>query len=398
MTDSMWTGNNLNGDYIDLSNWKSGIPGPSDTAFFGASPTAYIFVESFNQQIGQWEFLPGASQYTFIVTYGGNPGDLEFVGTGITIIGGSAHIIDYFKVVFNNSSSAGTATFDVYNRLEFDNSSSADNSTITIQPRGTLVFRNNSTGDNAQLIAEAGGVVDFSPSTGPFGFNTITAGSIAGAGSFFLGGDELFVGSSGLSTTVSGLIADGSKGGGGGSGAVLVKRGPGTLTLSHAGNTYSGGTYVQGGTLDLAAVGAAGTGFVQCTQPATVKIENQAMSGRVFANPIGFELGIKSIIDLAGLKFHPGATAKYHPAGHHLTVHSGHVTDTLILEPSFLVGAHFHASSDRHGGTKVTVVTPATIQHAVASPDLHGWDAAQSTADLADSYFASQPGDFLITA
>lgn len=211
MTDSMWTGNNLNGDYIDLSNWKSGIPGPSDTAFFGASPTAYIFVESFNQQIGQWEFLPGASQYTFIVTYGGNPGDLEFVGTGITIIGGSAHIIDYFKVVFNNSSSAGTATFDVYNRLEFDNSSSADNSTITIQPRGTLVFRNNSTGDNAQLIAEAGGVVDFSPSTGPFGFNTITAGSIAGAGSFFLGGDELFVGSSGLSTTVSGLIADGSK-------------------------------------------------------------------------------------------------------------------------------------------------------------------------------------------
>ena len=122
------------------------------------------------------------------------------------------------------------------------------------------------------------------------------------------------------------------------------------------------------------------------------------MSGRVFGNPIGFELGIKSIIDLAGLKFHPGATAKYHPAGHHLTVHSGHVTDTLILEPSFLVGAHFHASSDRHGGTKVTVVTPATIQHAVASPDLHGWDAAQSTADLADSYFASQPGDFLIMA
>ena len=66
-----------------------------------------------------------------------------------------------------------------------------------------------------------------------------------------------------LATVARGLIADG--GIGGGSGASLVKVGHGTLTLSHAGNTYSGGTTLEAGTLDLAAVGAAGPGAIAFT-------------------------------------------------------------------------------------------------------------------------------------
>jgi autotransporter-associated beta strand protein len=54
------------------------------------------------------------------------------------------------------------------------------------------------------------------------------------------------VGSNGLSTTVSGVIADG--GGLGGTGASLVKTGAGTLTLAGA-NTYTGVTTVNAGTL-----------------------------------------------------------------------------------------------------------------------------------------------------
>jgi autotransporter-associated beta strand protein len=54
------------------------------------------------------------------------------------------------------------------------------------------------------------------------------------------------VGSNGLSTTVSGVIADG--GGLGGTGASLVKTGAGTLTLAGA-NTYTGATTVNAGTL-----------------------------------------------------------------------------------------------------------------------------------------------------
>ena len=74
----------------------------------------------------------------------------------------------------------------------------------------------------------------------------MTAGSIEGAGSHFLGGKLLTVGGNNLSTEVSGTLADG--GFGGGSGGALTKVGTGTLTLSGA-NTYTGATTVNAGTL-----------------------------------------------------------------------------------------------------------------------------------------------------
>jgi hypothetical protein len=46
--------------------------------------------------------------------------------------------------------------------------------------------------------------------------------------------------------------------------------------------------------------------------------------------------------------------AKYHPATDVLTVHSGHITDTLtLLLPH---GTHFATASDHHGGTDVFLV------------------------------------------
>ena len=69
-------------------------------------------------------------------------------------------------------------------------------------------------------------------------------------GDFFLGANQLTVGSNNLSTNVSGTINDG--GGFGGTGASLVKVGAGTLTLSGA-NTYTGGTTINGGTLSISA-------------------------------------------------------------------------------------------------------------------------------------------------
>src|SRR5262249_7084456 len=78
---------------------------------------------------------------------------------------------------------------------------------------------------------------------------------IAGAGNYFLGSNQLTVGSNNLNTTVSGVISDcgptglecsasGSTGGG------LTKVGSGTLTLSGA-NTYIGPTLVNGGVLNV---------------------------------------------------------------------------------------------------------------------------------------------------
>ena len=73
-----------------------------------------------------------------------------------------------------------------------------------------------------------------------------TAGSFEGAGSFRLGSRTLTVGGNGLSTNVTGVIADG--GAGGGTGGALVKTGAGTMILSGI-NTYTGATTVDGGTL-----------------------------------------------------------------------------------------------------------------------------------------------------
>jgi autotransporter-associated beta strand protein len=127
------------------------------------------------------------------------------------------------------------------------------------------------------------------------------------------------------------------------------------MTLSHAFNTYSGGTGLDAGTLELAAVQAAGIGAITFAtgSHAKLRIDNAALSGHHFTNEIDL-FGKHDVLDLAGLHFHAGATAIYHKASHHLAVDSGGVIDTLtLLSP---LGAHFSTASDHHGnhgGTEV---------------------------------------------
>src|SRR5262245_34271416 len=97
-----------------------------------------------------------------------------------------------------------------------------------------------SNGGNARFITNAGGTVDISGlSSGQSG---ITAGSIEGAGTYQLGSKALTVGLKNRSTEVSGMIA--------GAGGSLIKVGKGTLTLTGL-NTYSGGTTINAGTLQI---------------------------------------------------------------------------------------------------------------------------------------------------
>src|SRR5262249_41322727 len=95
---------------------------------------------------------------------------------------------------------------------------------------------------NAAFITQAGGVFDMSGLIVP----AMTAGSIEGQGTYFLGSNALIVGGNNLSTTVSGTISDG--GASGGAGGSLVKVGSGILTLSGT-NTYTGTTTVNAGVL-----------------------------------------------------------------------------------------------------------------------------------------------------
>lgn len=161
---------------------------------------------------------------------------------------GNAQVTNYggYTYLLGSSTAADATIVNSGGIMSFQDGSSGGNSHVTTHSGSLTEFRGWSTPGNAVLVANAGGTVDFSGTNGPAFNNRLTAASIAGAGRFLLGRNQLTVGSDNSSTTVSGMIEDGGPGGGTGGG--LVKIGAGTLTLAGT-NTYTGATQVNGGTL-----------------------------------------------------------------------------------------------------------------------------------------------------
>jgi uncharacterized protein with beta-barrel porin domain len=158
---------------------------------------------------------------------------------------GSATITNVVNGItqFFATSTAGSAVINNNGGLsQFNGSSNAGTAVITTNSGGGVFFVGASSGSQATFVTNAGGVFDMS------GLTTagMTAGSIAGAGNYFLGSKTLTVGGNNLSTAVTGVISDGGLSGG--VGGALTKVGTGTLTLSGV-NTYTGATTVNGGTL-----------------------------------------------------------------------------------------------------------------------------------------------------
>ena len=165
---------------------------------------------------------------------GGPPGSI--VGT-VTVNGDDSHI------AFLSTSSAGNLAITLNGGTgHFFGNSTGANATITANAASTWFIENSGSGGQARFIVNAGGAFDISP----LAISGTTAGSIEGAGAVRLGTKQLTVGANNLSTTVSGVIADGGRNGG--TGGSLVKVGTGTLTLSGA-NTFTGGTTVNAGGL-----------------------------------------------------------------------------------------------------------------------------------------------------
>ncbi|MCP3368374.1 autotransporter domain-containing protein [Bradyrhizobium cajani] len=183
---------------------------------------------------------------------------------------GNAAITNDYLLYFQGYSTAGSATITNNGGITFDNFSTAGDASIV--NNGGLTFQDNSTAGDAAIINNANASVDFSPTTGLNGDNKISVGSIAGAGFYQLGANELTVGANNQSTEVSGVIA--------GTGGSLVKIGTGTLTLSGA-NTYTGGTTVNGGTLQLGTAASVGTilGTVIVGASGTFDVVNANTSG-----------------------------------------------------------------------------------------------------------------------
>jgi autotransporter-associated beta strand protein len=183
-------------------------------------------------------------------TIGGSPGRTNFFG-GLTNFfdsstAGSARITN------NGGTAAGSGGLTRF--FATSNAGSAtiiSNGGMVAGSGGITLFFDSSDGGTARAITNGNGRFDISGlTTGGMGI-----GSIEGSGNYFLGSKTLTVGGNNLSTTVSGLIQDGGLSGG--TGGSLTKLGTGTLILT-GNNTYSGGTTIGAGTLQLGNGGTSG--------------------------------------------------------------------------------------------------------------------------------------------
>jgi autotransporter-associated beta strand protein len=167
-----------------------------------------------------------------------------------------SYILNYGQTEIEDDVVFDDTVVDNYGTFSFeDGQPSAGTAKIVTYDGGTLEFTFNGQGGMAEIITNGTGKMDMSEDLN----GSVTVGSIAGSGTYHLGGLNLTVGSRNIDSTVSGILMDG--GTGGGTGASLTKIGPGTLTLTGA-NTYTGDTTVLGGTLAAGNVSALGTGNV----------------------------------------------------------------------------------------------------------------------------------------
>jgi hypothetical protein len=210
-------------------------------------------------------------------------------------------------------------------------------------------------------VTIAGGVLSGGSVTGGAG---AAGGQADGTGVFLQGNQSVAFGTgqtAGQLTDIEDVIADQTGSGGiganAGAGSVVIE-GVGTVKLGGA-NTYTGGTSLDGGTLQLASATAAGSGAVTFAAGANATLLLDALAlpsgGTYSASPIaGFDFG--DTIDFAGLAYANGPTANL--SGSVLSVTSGGVTDTLssfAFAADVGAGAHLDLSADSAGGTELTL-------------------------------------------
>jgi autotransporter-associated beta strand protein len=183
--------------------------------------------------------------------------DDSTAGTATIINNNHGFIAFGFPFSFDTASADhAIITNNAGSSLEFNGLTTAGNATITTLSGAAVAFFDGSTGGNAKFITNGTGYVDFSGSIGPGFDGRITAGSIAGSGTYYIGaGNSLITGSNNLSTEVSGVIADFNPSPPCGCPAFpgpgsLEKVGGGTFVLSGT-NSYTGPTTVNGGILEV---------------------------------------------------------------------------------------------------------------------------------------------------
>ena len=194
------------------------------------------------------------------------------------------------------------------------------------------------------------------------------AGQAYGAGIFLQDGTLRTGALAGQTTTYDGVITDQvASGATKGTGGIDIV-GTGTVVLAAA-NTYSDGTTVESGTLELdsqSATGSGGIAFVPGAH-ATLQLDAATLaSGGTYATALS-GLDSTDTIDLRALAYVPGATAAYDPISQTLDVTSGGVTDTLTSPGTEQA---FTAMSDGFGGTEIVVCFASGTRIRVARGDI----------------------------
>jgi autotransporter-associated beta strand protein len=225
----------------------------------------------------------------------------------------------------------------------------------------------------------AGGAsVAYDGSVGPDGGN----GEALGGGIFlqsdFLQGVETITlaPASGTTETISGVIADqtgGTRGNGGAGGLTLS--GAGTLVLAAA-NTYTGGTTIDKGILELTNTAGAGGGGITF---ASTSGEIEYSAGADLSNAIaGF--GGKDKIDFSTIAYAKGDHAVDSSGNVSIETRKGLTVAAFNVSGDY-TSANFHIGADASGDVLVTyVATPAATasEAAISSPtDLLGGYGSQ---------------------
>ncbi|MGA2052573.1 MAG: autotransporter-associated beta strand repeat-containing protein [Opitutales bacterium] len=310
----------------------------------------------------------------------------------ITANGGTVSGANGGNIIFHSNSStsatAGYATITVNGgsaggalgaTLQFFIDTTAANATIITNggtnggAGGITEFLEPSVGGTARAITNAGGSFDISDQSG----GGIGIGSIEGAGNYYLGANTLTTGGNGLSTTVSGVIADG--GIGGGTGGSLVKVGAGTLTLAGA-NTYTGTTTISGGTL---LVNGSLAGGAVSVGPGAILGGNGTLGGSVSTSAGGIIIPGNLTVSSFSWSGDTGgnATAFFDLGG------AGNTSSRLLISGVFSNGApgdtflfNFGDGGDTAGNVTYTLVTFASssgfttgnFSYTDLNPDLTG--------------------------
>jgi len=166
----------------------------------------------------------------------------DYTGSGGTNPGGGTNTADQGGSLALSKSGGGTLTLSGANTY-------SGGTTVTA---GTLIAGNNSALGSGTLAMAAGTTLSFA-----------TGADYTIANNLQVSGDSIFTPPSGQTDTISGVISDGTSAGS------VSMQGAGTLVLDPTGgsNTYSGGTTIDSGTVDLMTAGAAGSGAITFPDP-----------------------------------------------------------------------------------------------------------------------------------